>query len=415
MRFLYTLGIRIYTLLLRMVSPFHPKAQKWVKGRKNILDTFDEKPTNQKRVWIHTASLGEFEQGRPLIELLKKNHPNIYIHLTFFSPSGYDVRYNFPQVDSVSYIPIDTPRKTKVFLEKLQPNYVIFIKYEYWYNMMQALSKQGIPLFMTSAIFRKDQVFFKPYGDWFAKQLKSITHFFVQDKNSELLLQELGITNVSYSGDTRFDRVAELAKNPMQLPDIKTFKGQKKLFIAGSTWPKDEEIIAKAFKGFEEKCTLIIAPHEVHASHIEAIEKEFASFKCQRYSDYIQSPMEGCQVLIIDSIGKLMHLYQYGDWAYIGGGFNAGIHNILEAATYELNVCFGPNYTAFNEANDLIASEGAFCIHNIAELQTHLDRLLKNESFSLASKKTCKQYVSDNIGASKTILNHNKVKDLTNR
>jgi 3-deoxy-D-manno-octulosonic-acid transferase len=404
MNILYQLSIQIYTLAIRLASIFNPKAKLWIAGRKDIFQKLEQQLAGNTYplIWLHCASLGEFEQGRPIIESIKEQLPETRILLTFFSPSGYEVRKNYAGADYIFYLPADTVGNAKRFIKIANPKAVIFIKYEFWFNYIQQLNKKNIPIIIVSAIFRPTQHFFKSYGGWFRKGLAKISHFYVQTEESATLLQSIGITNVTISGDTRFDRVASIAAQCKSFPLIEQFKGDHKIFLAGSSWPIDESLINACY---HKKLDLkyIIAPHEVHEEHIKAIEKLFSGATL-RYSQANATNISQAEVLIIDSIGILSHLYQYAYMAYIGGAFGKGLHNILEAATFGKPVIFGPNYEKFKEAKDLIAKEGAFCIHNAEELINETSRLLSNDRAYKSASQQCLTYVNSMKGATQLIV-----------
>jgi 3-deoxy-D-manno-octulosonic-acid transferase len=404
MNILYQLSIQIYTLIIRIASVFNPKAKLWIDGRKDIFEKLEQKLAGNTHplIWLHCASLGEFEQGRPIIESLKEQLPDTRILLTFFSPSGYEVRKNYTEADYIFYLPADTIGNARRFIKIVKPKAVIFVKYEFWFNYIQQLNKKNIPIIIVSAIFRPTQHFFKSYGGWFRKGLAMISHFYVQTQESAALLQSIGITQVTISGDTRFDRVATIAAHCKSFPLIEQFKGDHKIFLAGSSWPVDESLINTLY---HEKLDLkyIIAPHEVHEEHIKAIEKLFSGATL-RYSQANATNILRAEVLIIDSIGILSHLYQYAYMAYIGGAFGKGLHNILEAATFGKPVIFGPNYEKFKEAKDLISNGGAFCIHNAEELTDQTSLLLSNDQAYTKASQQCLTYVNSMKGATQLIV-----------
>lgn len=406
MRTLYSIIIHCYNFILNLASLFHPKARLWVNGRKNIFDQLKLKLSKFDRehsvIWFHCASLGEFEQGRPLIERYRSLHPQSIILLTFFSPSGYEIRKNYSGADVICYLPIDTPACSKRFLDIVKPSAAIFVKYEFWFNYLDELKKRKIPTYLVSGIFRDKQHFFKPYGAWFRKQLGSFSHFYLQDKHSEELLHSIGFANTNVVGDTRFDRVSEIAKSVKQFPWIESFKGSSAIIVAGSTWPQDEELLSELeFKNYK----LIIAPHEINENHIKSIETVFRkrNIKCIRYSNVSENNIHDAQILIINNIGMLSSLYQYGTIAYIGGGFGKGIHNILEAATFGLPVIFGPNYQKFAEAVELSNLGGAFSINSKADLEK-VFHLLHDEQVLKTASHISKYYVESRTGATEKIL-----------
>ena len=410
MRFLYNISIYSYYFAIHIASIFNPKAKLWVRGRKNIFEILKSKIQNSESdniIWFHCASLGEFEQGRPLIEKYKIRYPASKILLTFFSPSGYEIRKNYSGADHIFYLPIDTPSNAKKFIEIVKPSAVFFVKYEFWFNYLNELKNKNIPTYLVSGIFREDHYFFKSSGIWFRKQLNCFTHFFLQDERSQELLNSIDYKNTTITGDTRFDRVFEVSKNVREIDLVKQFVDGKKIIIAGSTWGGDEEMISNYFTNDRQLSTnyqLIIAPHEIDEAHINSIIQQFNNSKCLRYSKANESNIKEAQVLIIDNIGMLSSLYQYGMVAFIGGGFGKGIHNILEAATFGLPVIFGPNYQKFAEAKELIKLGGAFSIHDISEFEKTMS-LLNDEQVLKTASQISRMYVQGRIGASDKILN----------
>lgn len=357
-------------------------------------------------MWIHCSSLGEFEQGRPVIEAFKKQYPDYKILLTFFSPSGYEVRKNYDKADWVFYLPLDLGNNAKRFIEAVNPSVVIFVKYEFWYRYLNNLKKKNIKTYLISAIFRPNQEFFRSYGGFARRMLKCFTHLFVQNERSVELLKSINITNVTLAGDTRFDRVHQLVSQAIEIPAIEKFKTDKPLLIAGSTWSDDEEIIAK-YVNRHNDVRLVIAPHEVNEAHINKITKLFPNKKLIRYTQLTGSEnLSEYDILIIDTIGLLMSAYRYGDWAYIGGGFNkSGIHNTLEAATFGLPVVFGPNYSKFMEVKELTKIQAGFSISVQAQLDAIFNRLRTNQEFRTQAGEKSKAFVEQNLGATQIILN----------
>jgi len=383
---------------------FNPKAKLWVDGRKGLLKKLaGQIDKNDKIAWFHAASLGEFEQGRPVIESFRKRFPAYKILLTFFSPSGHEIRKNYEGADYVVYLPIDTKRNAREFVKIVQPQLVVFIKYEFWFNYLKVLFKNNIPVFFASVIFRKEQHFFKWYGSWSRKMLKRVSFFFVQNRESYDLLKSIGIDQVDISGDTRFDRVFSIAENAKKFPLIEKFAEGDKVFLAGSTWPKDEELIEK-LSSEDPSLKIIVAPHEIHPERIDSLVKRFASQKALRYSEADENGISKAQILIIDGMGFLSGLYQYCHFAYIGGGFGKGIHNILEAATFGKPVIFGPNYQRFAEAVDLVQMEGAFVINNSSDLISISEKLLNDNGSWQNASSICKEYVMKEKGATEHIL-----------
>lgn len=405
MIFFYKAGICFYFLMARFSALLNEKARLFVKGRKNWRKTLSEEvDSNARYIWMHCASLGEFEQGRPLIEEIKKQFPEYKIALTFFSPSGYEIRKNYDLADIVMYLPLDTKRNAKDFLNLLKPEKAFFVKYEFWHFYISELKKRKIPLFVVSAIFRENQQFFKntPWGKWYRKMLFSVEHIFVQNETSGRLLEAVGVTNYSVSGDTRFDRVASIAKGFKNFPVVEKFKGNAKLIVAGSTWKPDEELLAE-FINQNSEAKIIFAPHEVSEANINRL-TQLLKKPVVRFSQIENVEVESVQVIIVDSIGILSSLYKYGEIAYIGGGFGVGIHNILEAATFGLPVIFGPNYQKFKEAVDLKSEGGAFSITDFNQLQTIMNRLLNNVDALIKASEISKNYVAKNIGSTKLII-----------
>lgn len=406
MIFIYKAGIFIYSLLIRLFSLFNEKAKLFVQGRKNWKENLSSKiDVNSKYIWFHCSSLGEFEQGRPVIEELKLQRPEYKILLTFFSPSGYEIRKNYPLADVVVYLPLDTKLNAQTFLEIVKPEKAFFVKYEFWYFYISELKRRNIPLYIVSAIFRENQQFFKntPWGLWYRNILFKVEHLFVQNEKSGELLKSVNLSNFTVTGDTRFDRVAAIARDSKKLPIVEKFKGNSLLIVAGSTWKPDEELLA-AFINQSANIKFIIAAHEVSAANINRIH-QLLKKPAISFSKVSESEIDKFDVLIIDSVGLLSSLYKYGDVAYIGGGFGVGIHNILEAATFGLPVIFGPNYKKFKEAVDLILERGAFSISNAGELWQTLNTLIEDKNERRKASEICSDYVAKNVGSTKHIIN----------
>ncbi|HXB11357.1 MAG TPA: glycosyltransferase N-terminal domain-containing protein, partial [Bacteroidia bacterium] len=384
MKFLYTLGIRFYGFAILLASLFNEKAKKWRQGRKDIFKKLRDTFSNVKEpvIWLHCSSLGEFEQGRPVIEAFRQKYPGYKILLTFFSPSGYEIRKNYNGADFVFYLPLDTFSNAKRFIEITKPTLAVFVKYEFWYNYLQCLHSSNVPVYLISAMFRPDQYFFKGYASWFRKQLKEYKKIFVQDVNSKKLLKSIGIEKVVIAGDTRFDRVVAIAEQAKPDLLVKAFKGNNTLWICGSTWFPDEAIIKEAFNKITaegNKVKLLLVPHEIGESHITEILNSFPG--AIRYSLAKENEVANANVLVVDKIGLLSNLYQYGDIAYIGGGFGIGIHNTQEAAVYGMPVLFGPKYQKFNEAVELVKMRAGVSISTSAELIEHMSRLIKDKDY----------------------------------
>ncbi|MCG6187315.1 3-deoxy-D-manno-octulosonic acid transferase [Maribellus maritimus] len=401
----YKTGILFYAFFARISSLFSGKARLFVRGRKNWRKTLSEKVDSTARyIWMHCASLGEFEQGRPLIEEIKKQFPDCKIVLTFFSPSGFEIRKDYELADIVMYLPLDTKRNAKDFLNLLKPEKVFFVKYEFWHFYISELKKRNIPLFIVSAIFRENQHFFKntPWGKWYRKMLFKVEHIFVQSEVSAKLLKMVGVNNFTISGDTRFDRVASIAKGFKNFPIVEKFKGNLPLIVAGSTWKPDEELLVE-FINQNSEAKMVFAPHEVSEANINRL-TQMLKKPVARFSQIKNSEVENLQVIIIDSIGILSSIYKYGNIAYIGGGFGVGIHNILEAATFGLPVIFGPNHQRFKEAVDLKSEGGAFSINDFYQLKTIMDSLLNDDEALKKASKISKNYVAKNIGSTSLII-----------
>lgn len=400
----YILGIKFYSILIYFASFFNVKARLWIDGRKNWREKFKINQKTQK-IWFHFASLGEFEQGKPLLQAIRNQYPEKEIVITFFSPSGYEIRKNSPLGDYILYLPIDSKKNAKDFIELFKPEIAVFNKYEYWYFYFEKLSEKQIPLYVTSAIFRPKQIFFKFYGGFNRKILNFVTYFFVQNEESIKLLKSIGLHNATLSGDTRFDSVLDLVKNKKDYSLINQFKAESQLFIAGSTWPEDENFIANYIDKQPFNWKFIIAPHEIFETKLLALEKAI-EVKTIRYSKLIENGSTNAKVLIIDNIGMLSSLYTYGEIAFIGGGFGSGIHNTLEAAAYGLPVIFGPKYQKFQEAKDLVKLKGGFTVANQSDLEKILNELMNDKDLRKQSGEIAKNYVAKNTGATATIMKH---------
>lgn len=399
MLIIYNVSIKIYYLLAIIASNFSLKAKAWVNGRRTQKVT----PLT-KSIWFHFASLGEFEQGRPVLEQVKIKYADHKIVITFFSPSGYEVRKNTIFADTVYYLPLDSAKNAREFIEAIKPSLAVFTKYEYWYHYFNELHKRHIPLYVISAIFRPKQIFFKWYGGVHRQMLKKVTRFFVQDEASKDLLKTIDIHNVLISGDTRFDRVYTNAQSPKKLPLIETFIEGKRAFIAGSTWPQDEDLLAPLIERNGD-WKFIFAPHEIGEEKITRLLNVLPKGKAMRFSEFPRlDDISGYQVLVIDNIGMLSSLYQYGHIAYIGGGFGAGIHNTLEAAAFGLPVVFGPNYERFKEACDLISLKGGFAINNGEQLKQITDKLIADDNYRKTAGNISSAYVAQSKGATELIM-----------
>lgn len=403
---IYSTAIALYEGLVHLASRFNPKARLMLEGQSQTFDILKNSinPT-EKYIWVHAASLGEFEQGRPLIERLKSEYPTCKILLTFFSPSGYEVRKNYPLADVVCYLPFDRPKLVRQFLDAARPRLAIFIKYEFWLNYLNELHRRNIPIFLVSAIFRPSQPFFKWYGSKARKVLSHYKAICVQNKASADLLSPLALNNVHVCGDTRFDRVYDLCQQAQEVPLVQAFTSNEKYrtLVAGSTWAKDEELLIPYFNSHPE-VKLIIAPHEVNEEHLLQIERQLQR-PFVRFSNASATDVQQAHCLIVDTIGLLSSIYRYGDVAYIGGGFGVGIHNTLEAATYGLPVVFGTNYRRFNEAVELVSLGGAFSVGNCNELQQIMDKLLsENDCERTVAGNIAGEYVRQNVGSTDRVM-----------
>jgi 3-deoxy-D-manno-octulosonic-acid transferase len=412
LKLLYHIVLRLYYVLLLILRPLNRKAALFCKGRKGLLERISSSiDTKDPVTWFHCASVGEFEQARPLIELYKERNPEHKILLTFFSPSGYELRKNYPLADWVFYLPLDIKSNAVRFLDAVNPRVAIFIKYEYWFNYLFELKKRRIPAYVASAIFHPGQRFFKWYGSIFRKMLRTFSHIFVQDEKSAELLRSVGIKCVTVSGDTRFDRVVSVAGACAGISSIEIFASGKRCWIAGSTWQADEEIISSIYPDLPGH-KLIIAPHEVGERHIQRLISLFPERKILRYSnikdrdltDSFKKELENSDILIVDTIGILSIIYRYGSFAYIGGGFGAGIHNVLEAAVYGTPVIIGPKYRRFKEANDLVNNGGVVSVNGKMGLKEAVTLYLSNPSICASKGEICKSYVDNNTGASVKVL-----------
>lgn len=400
---MYELIICLYTLGVAVASLFNPKARKmWRGGREAFRVLRDKVDGGQRYVWFHAASLGEFEQGRPIIERLRAEHPEYKILLTFFSPSGYEVRKNYEGADIVCYLPLDTYFSARKFLNLVHPEMAFFIKYEFWWNYLHILKRRGVPVYSVSSIFREGQVFFRWYGRSYRRVLKCFTRFFVQNDESKRLLATLGITNVEITGDTRFDRVLQIKRQAKKLPLVEAFKQDCKVFVAGSSWPPDEDIFIKYFNDHRD-WKLIIAPHVIGDDHIRQIVGKL-SRTAVRYTEATEESVGKADCLIIDCFGLLSSIYGYGDVAYVGGGFGVGIHNVLEAAVWGMPVIFGPNNKRFQEAQDLLASGGGREVDSYSQFEAVMNTYVTDASAIKEDGQKAAGYVAATAGATDKIL-----------
>ncbi|MGZ3949786.1 MAG: 3-deoxy-D-manno-octulosonic acid transferase [Flavisolibacter sp.] len=424
---IYNLFVRLYTLAIRVASLWDPKAKEWINGRKTLFEDLQQKinPVD-KIVWFHCASAGEFEQGKPVIESLRAQYPSHKVLVSFFSPSGVNAARAYTNVDIITYLPVDTRKNARRFVELVKPELVIFIKYEYWYHHLSAVAFHHVPLLIVSAIFRKDQLFFRSYGRFYKQMLFLFRQIFVQDADSLGLLKSNNVTHSSLSGDTRFDRVKKIAGSFSEVPFLKEFIGESITIVAGSTWPQDEEILSSYLNVAPVK--IVIAPHEITKEHLQGVQSLFPG--SVRYSELepllnqqvtgtsiwnsineqqqrdIEQRLNTAKTLIVDRMGLLSKLYHYATITYVGGGFKNGIHNTLEAVVYGKPVLFGPKYQKFKEARDLIEKGAAFSIDTDEQLKQKTDHLLNNPSELLKAGNAAKAYVEENTGATARVLQY---------
>ena len=411
---LYNIGIHAFAAGAKIGALRSPKIARMLKGQNDTLAALRHKRMEVAPegfdVWFHAASLGEFEQARPIIERLKRNKPQTKILLTFFSPSGYEIRSNYDKVDAVAYLPFDTPGRVKRFLEAAAPKMAVFAKYEFWGNYLSQLHKAGIPTYIISSIFRPKQRFFRPWGGMFRKMLGCYDRLYVQDTTSQQLLAGIGVTNVTVAGDTRCDRVTDILAQARQVPEIETFTTASPFtVVAGSSWPQDEDIYIPWLKSHPE-VRAIIAPHEFDRARLESLRHRLGTDKTRLLSEikgeHPSNPLDNrVRYVIIDCFGLLSSLYRYGDAAVIGGGFGAGIHNLNEAAVYGIPVLFGPNHRKFKEAHELLRVGGGFTFANAAEFNTEMNTLLNDKAAREIAGNAAGKYISDSIGASDIIYN----------
>lgn len=398
--FFYDFFIQLYGISIRLAAIWSPKAKAWIEGRKRFPVLTPEK----KRIWFHCASLGEFEQGRPVLEILRNKFPHYEIVLSFFSPSGYEIRKNYPHADHVIYLPLDTPKNAKNLIEGINPALVIWVKYEFWFHYLTKLKSKNIPVILVSAIFRKSQPFFKPYGQFWKNILKCFDKIYVQDEASIRLLYQIGMKNTAISGDTRFDRVYTIANENKDFPEIAAFTKNNFTIVAGSTWEDDENLLAPFIQN-NKSVKFIIAPHEISTSNLNRLKVKFQNPIF--YTDWKNDMTSTSHVLIIDNIGMLSSLYKYASIAYIGGGFNkSGIHNTLEAAVYGKPIFFGPNYKKFKEAVSLVDKGGAFSVTSSADYKEKITKLMQDEKRLLNAGSIAFEFVHSNLGATSIIADY---------
>lgn len=407
---LYNIAMWSYERGAMLYGRYNRKARQWSEGRRNIFERLrDAIPTDERIIWVHAASLGEFEQGRPIIEELRHQHPEYKILLTFFSPSGYEIRKNYTGADYIFYLPIDRASYTKRFLDIVNPKVAIFIKYEFWLNYLTELHHRSIPTILVSAIFRRNSIFFRPWGGAWRRALGSFSTLFVQNDESRLLLRELGVENSVVAGDTRFDRVAAIARTAQQMPIVESFAKGGRLFVAGSTWAPDEELLIELIND-NPSIRFIIAPHELSEERITHLAASVRGGVARYTQSSVESDFSHTQLLILDTIGILASVYGYATWAYIGGGFGVGIHNTLEATTFGLPIAFGPAYHKFQEACDLIKQGAARSINSAAELKEWFTPLRDNELVREKASRSAREYTEQHCGATQKIMD--KLSDL---
>ena len=401
---IYNLGILLYEWLLHVAALWKPKARQWVDGRRNIFDRMAERISPSDRVvWMHVASLGEFEQGRPILEAIRKEHPEMKLLVTFFSPSGYEIRKNYSGADYIFYLPSDTPYNVSRFLDVAHPEMAIFVKYEFWLNYLAQLAERGVKSYLVSAIFRRNSIFFKSYGGRWRRALDTFDQMFVQNDESRELLHSIGFDNVIVAGDTRFDRVAEIARAAKSVEIVEKFKGDSRLFVAGSTWGPDEDILLPLINANAD-VKFVIAPHEMDEGRIGRLLRETKGGAVRYTQCTAQSDFSNVQVLVLDTIGILSSVYGYASWSYIGGGFGVGIHNTLEAATFGLPIAFGPKYEKFKEARDLVDIGAASSVIDYKQLSRWFAPLRDNEVFLRKVSRLSREYTQKNQGATDIFL-----------
>lgn len=407
----YNFSIHAYSFIINILAPFNSKAKFWIEGRKSIFEklklAIGERDSSQKIAWFHCASLGEFEQGRPVIEAFRAKYPAYKILVTFFSPSGYEIRKNYASADYIFYLPADTPANAKKIIEIVKPSIAFFVKYEFWRNYLNQLEKHKIPVISFSTIFRPNQLFFKSYGGFYREVLTKFEHILVQNHESFDLLKSIDIQQITLAGDTRFDRVKQIIDAKKDIPIAKDFKANRQIFMVGSAWQTDMEVLIPLINLLknDSKLTFVIAPHEIHQEEINAWQKQIESKSICFSEVKPDTQLTDYQVLIIDNIGMLSSLYQYADFAFIGGSFGKGLHNILEAATFGMPIFFGNKaYHKFQEAVDLVKLGGAFAVSSTDNLTEIMNNLRSNEAKKRETNKISQNYVLQNIGATEKVM-----------
>jgi 3-deoxy-D-manno-octulosonic-acid transferase len=405
LKLLYDIGLKAYEGLLTVAAPFNQKAKLMLQGRENQFEKLKQAFAGNTApvVWFHCASLGEFEQGRPVIEAFKTEFPEYKVMLTFFSPSGYEVRKNYSGADFIYYLPLDSAANARKFISIVQPKLAVFVKYEFWHYYLQELEQNYIPILSISAIFRPEQVFFKPYGEFNRNMLRRFTHIYTQNQSSLELLQTIGITNATIAGDTRFDRVLQTAATIKPIPLVDAFTRSSEVFMVGSSWPVDIEVLLPLIQKYKSTIKFIIAPHEIHESGITTLIQTIGD-GAVRFSQADAATIANYKVLVIDNIGMLSALYSYGTYAFIGGAFGKGLHNTLEAAVFGLPLFFGPKYSKFQEAVDLVKLGCAMPVNNSEELLTAFEKVHTTHGARQTITDTEKQYVQEQAGATTQIM-----------
>ncbi len=404
MYFLYDIGIALAGIILRFLSMFNEKISLFVKGRKETFQHLEQHiDEGDRTLWFHCASLGEFEQGRPVIEEMAARHPEHKIVLSFFSPSGYEIQKNFSLAEAVVYLPLDSKRNARRFLDLVHPDLIVFVKYEFWPNLLEEIRKRKLEAVLISAIFREDQIFFRSYGSWMRKALKGFGHFFVQNEESRSLLNSIGIDEVTLSGDTRFDRVQAILEQDNSLDFLEMFVSGRKILVAGSTWPRDEELLVHFINGNEfEDLAVVIAPHQMDRERMRKMQDEL-KVKTLLYSDGV--PDGQTKVFIVDTIGLLTRIYSYADIALVGGGFDReGVHNVLEPAVFGVPIIIGPVYDKYQEAVDLVEREGCLVANDQQQMNGWINRLVLEDAFRMKSGKACRDYILENTGSTRIIV-----------
>ncbi len=404
MHFLYDILTHLSWQLLKIAGMLSTKLRLFVSGRKGVFSYLETRIGRSDRViWVHTASLGEFEQGLPVIKALKEVFPGRKVLVTFFSPSGYEVKKNSSEADLISYLPVDTLRNARRFLETVQPEMAIFVKYEIWPNYLKELSKRGIPTLLVSGRFIREQVFFRWYGGFMRKALSYFTHYFVQDERSAALLKQLGFSDITVSGDTRFDRVNEILERDNSLDFMKRFKGDHLCFVLGSTWPEDEALLKDFLSQAPTHLRIVVAPHDLREAHLSSL-RDLAAGETVFYSELGEQDLSDFRVLVLDTIGMLTKVYSYADLAYVGGGFATGLHNTLEPAVFGIPVITGPQFQGFREAEDLVELGGISVVPDSESFTERLLELVENRQERKRQGEINMHYIADRKGATKKIM-----------